>query len=466
MHFNPLSYLLLIGLPFLIAPVHADSTKTEEFTLENGLHIIVKPDHRSPVVTSQIWYKVGSSYEQEGHTGLSHFLEHLMFKGTEKHPVGDFSRIMSENGASQNAFTSADFTAFFQTLEKSRLAISFELEADRMRALQFDDSELQKEKRVVMEERRNRTEDEPSSLLQEHFRAVAYTTSSYQNPVVGWMNDIENYNMADVRAWYQQWYAPNNATIVVVGDVEPQAVFQLAKQYFANLSPSVITPPPARREIEQLGERRVIVKRPAKLPILTMGYKVPTLATIAPADVTDVYALEVLAYTLSLGNSARLDKEVVRRQEIANSASATYDLTARLESLFTLSGVPTQKHTITELETALREQITRLQTTLVDKAELERVKTLLIASNVYEQDSVFYQAMKIGIWTTVGLDWHLLEQYVDNIKAVTPEQIQAVAKKYLIDDHLTIGQLEPLPIDSADENRHAAPAHAIQGAIQ
>jgi len=420
--------------------------EVHEFTLDNGLHLIVKEDHRAPIVLSQVWYKVGGSYEQEGKTGLSHMLEHMMFKGTEKYPLGDFSRIMAVNGARHNAFTGADYTAYYQILEKSRLPISFEMEADRMRHLVLTEEELGKEREVVTEERRMRVEDQPTSLLKEYFNATAYQTSPYQNPIIGWMSDIQNYTLADLQAWYQRWYAPNNATVVVVGDVEPEAVFALAKQYFGHLKPSELTPPQPRPEVEQLGIKRITIKRPAKLPYLLMGYKVPSLSTITEENRWEIYALEVLAYLLNGGDSARLSKHLVRGQQIASSMSASYDLFGRLEEVFTFSGIPTQKHTIAELEAALREQIQQLQTTPVDNAELERVKIKLRASQVYELDSQFYQGLKIGMLETVGLDWQVFDTYLDNIKAVTAEQVLAVADKYLIDDHLTVAVLEPQPL--------------------
>ncbi len=421
--------------------------EVHEFTLDNGLHLIVKEDHRAPVVVSQVWYKIGGSYEQEGKTGLSHMLEHMMFKGTAKYPPGEFSRIMAVNGARQNAFTGRDFTAYFQTLEKSRLPISFEMEADRMRHLVLTEAEFAKEKQVVAEERRTRTEDKPISQMYEHFRATAYQTSPYQNPIIGWMSDIQNYALADLQAWYQRWYAPNNATVVVVGDVEAQAVLALAKQHFGQLKPSELTPPLSRPEVEQFGIKRLTVKRPAKLPYLAMGYKVPVLNTIAEQNRWEVYALEVLSYLLDGGDSARLSKHLVRGQQIASSAGTSYDPFSRLEGLFTFSGMPTQAHTVAELEAALRAQIKQLQTTLADKAELERVKIQLRASQVYELDSVFYQGMKIGMLETVGLEWQLFDSYLDNIKAVTAEQVQTVARQYLIDDHLTVAVLEPQPLE-------------------
>ncbi len=420
--------------------------EVHEWTLDNGLHLIVKEDHRAPVVVSQVWYKVGSSYEQEGKTGLSHILEHMMFKGTQKYSPGEFSRIMAVNGASENAFTGSDYTAYFQTIEKSRLNISFEMEADRMQNLVLREKEFTKERQVVAEERRSRTEDRPISRLYESFRATAYQTSPYQHPIIGWMSDIQNYRLGYLQNWYQRWYAPNNASVVVVGDVEPDAVLALAKQHFGPLKPHEITPPISRPEVEQFGIKRITVKLPAKVPYLMMGYKAPVLKTIAKENEWQIYALDVLSYILDGGNSARLSKNLVRGQEIASSASVGYNPFRRLTDLLTFSGIPTQSHTVADLEKAFREQIEQLKTTLVEPAELERVKIQLRAAQVYELDSIFYQGMKIGMLNSIGLDWRLFDRYLDNIKAVTPEQIQAVAREYLIDDHLTVAVLEPQPI--------------------
>jgi zinc protease len=433
----------LLPAPLLAGPVH-------EYKLDNGLKLIVKEDHRAPVAVSQIWYKVGSSYEQEGKTGLSHVLEHMMFKGTEKYPAGEFSRVMAANGASENAFTSQDYTAYFQSLETSRLKVSFEMEADRMRNLAMQDKEFQKERQVVIEERRLRTEDKPNSLTYEYFQATAYQTSPYKNPVIGWMSDLENMQLEDLNAWYKQWYAPNNATLVVVGDVQPEEVLALAKQYFGDLKPSPPAKPVSRPEVEQLGTKRITVKRPAKLPYLIMGYKVPGLKTAQ--DPAEAYALEVLAYVLDGGDSSRLTKNLVRGSQIATSASAGYDLYGRLEDLFTFSGIPAQDRSMAELEQALREQIKDMQDKLASVEELDRVKAQLVASKVYELDSVFYQGMKIGTLETVGLDWRLHDEYMSKIMAVTPEQIQAVARKYLIDDTLTVAVLDPQPLQENGKN--------------
>ncbi|HFD79199.1 MAG TPA: insulinase family protein [Gammaproteobacteria bacterium] len=422
-----------------------------EFQLDNGLKLVVKEDHRAPVMVSQVWYKVGSSYEHDGITGISHVLEHMMFKGTAAHPAGEFSQIISENGGRENAFTSQDYTAYFQTMEKNRLPVSFELEADRMRNLTLPEKEFRKEVQVVMEERRMRTEDDPQSLTYEQFNAAAFVNSPYRTPVIGWMDDLENLRVDDLRRWYRKWYAPNNATLVVVGDVDPDAVYAQARKYFGALRPSEPEAVKPRHEIEQLGRKDIRVKAPAKLPYLIMGYKVPVLKTVKAADSWEPYALEVLAGVLDQGSGARLSSELVRGSAVAASAGASYDAWERLESLFVLSGTPSTNHGVAELEKALLEQVRKLQQTPVGKDELERVKAQIRADKVYEQDSIFYQAMQIGILETVGLGWRESQRYLERIEAVTAEQVQAVARKYLIEDHLTVAQLVPQPIEPGKE---------------
>lgn len=417
-----------------------------EYRLDNGLKLIVKEDHRAPVAVSQVWYKVGSSYEHDGITGISHVLEHMMFKGTQKHPAGEFSRIIAENGGEENAFTSQDYTAYFQTMEKSRLPVSFELEADRMRNLVLPEEEFLKEVQVVMEERRMRTEDNPQSLAYERFNATAYTISPYRTPVIGWMDDLESLDINDLKAWYQQWYAPNNATVVVAGDVDPDEVHALAKQYFGPLRPSDIEPAKPRREVEQRGSKRIEVKAPAELPYLIMGYKAPVVLS-APEQPWEPYALEVLAGVLDGGTSARLETELVRGQALATSVGAGYDAYDRLQTLFVFSGTPSSGSSVAKLENALRDQISRVAETPVSDQELDRVKAKIRAGKVYEQDSIFYQAMQIGIMETVGLDWKELERYYEHLDAVTPEQVRAVARKHLTEDRLTVAELIPLPID-------------------
>ncbi len=419
--------------------------QVHERTLDNGLKIIVKEDHRAPVVVSQVWYKIGASYEHVGLTGISHVLEHMMFQGTKQYPAGEFSRIIAENGGSENAFTGRDFTAYYQQLEASRLPISFELEADRMRNLALLPKEFAKEVQVVMEERRLRTEDRPPALTYEQFMAAAFTVSPYQNPVIGWMTDLESLTIEDLRAWYAKWYAPNNATLVVVGDVNADRVFALADKHYGPLRPSDLSTPKPRQEPAQRGERRLTVKLPAEVPFLTMGYKVPVLKTAAAP--WKAYALEVLAGVLDGGASARLARDLVRGSQVANSVGADYDLYARQDSLLSLQGVPARGHSVVQLEKALREQVARLQSELVSPGELARIKAQVTAAKVYEKDSVYYQAMQIGMLETVGLDHGLADEYVDRIAAVTAEQVQAVAREFLTDERLTVAMLDPLPLD-------------------
>ncbi len=453
--------LILLCAPWFTGQATAaakSNSLVHEFMLDNGLKLVVKEDHRAPVVVSQVWYKVGSSYEPTGLTGISHVLEHMMFKGTAKHPPNEFSRIVAANGGRENAFTGRDYTGYYQQLEKSRLPVSFELEADRMRNLLLPQEEFAKEVKVVMEERRLRTEDDPEALTYEHFNGVAFISSPYHHPVIGWMGDLENLDVADLKQWYATWYAPNNATVVVVGDVNPQQVLSLAKKYFGPLKPSKLIPPKPRREIEQKGMRRITVKAPAELPYLLMGYQAPVLKTAGKDAAWEPYALEVLAGVLDGGDSARFAKYLVRESQIAASAGAGYGLYARLQDLFMLDGTPAQGHTVVELEQALRTQIKRLQDEKVSDAELVRIKAQVVASEVYERDSTMSQAMQIGTLETVGLDWRIIDDYVAKVSAVTAEQIQQVARKYLIDDHLTVAVLDPLPIDPN------APSRAAQGA--
>ena len=374
-----------------------------EYTLDNGLQILVKEDHRAPVVISQVWYKVGASYELNGRTGLSHMLEHMMFKGTDKHAPGTFSRLMAEQGARENAFTTPDYTVYFQKLAANRLAISFELEADRMRSLLLLDKEFQKEREVVIEERRSRTDDKPINLLYEIFRATAYQTNPYRNPTIGWPSDLKNLTLTDLRDWYQQWYAPNNAILVVVGDVQPDAVYALAKQHFGHLPRSQITAQKPQPERPQWGIKRVVVKRPAQLPYLIMGYKTPVLNTLDEKTAWKAYALELLAYVLDGGDSARLSRELIRGSEVATSISASYDLFGRLEDLFSFAGIPNQQHDVAALEQAVREQIKHVQTTLVSQAELNRIKIQLRAAKVFAKDSISGQAIALGQFEAVGI---------------------------------------------------------------
>jgi len=297
-----------------------------------------------------------------------------------------------------------------------------------------------------MEERKMRTEDDPDDLTFERFAATAFASNPYHNPVIGWMHDIKNLTNKDLRTWYRQWYTPNNAFIVVVGDVQPKEVFKMVQQYFESI-PSNKTPAlKPQKEITPLGERTVIVKAPAKNPLLIMGYNTPSLKTAKYK--WEAYALEVASNILSGGSGARLPKELVRNQQVAVKARADYDIYSRLDNLFMLNGTPAPKQTVAALKKAFLQQIEELQTTPVTQEELDRVKAQAISQKVYAKDSTAFQAFEIGGLEAVGLSWEEADNYVPNIKTVTPEQIQAVAKKYLIPDRLTVSELQPISINS------------------
>jgi len=435
-------FILLFLL--LCANTATASTSVHEYHLDNGLKLVVKEDHRAPVLVSQVWYKVGSSYEHGGITGISHALEHMMFRGTPKHPDGEFSKIISEQGGQENAFTSQDYTAYYQVLSADKLPVSFQMEADRMRNLVLKKQSFLKEIQVVMEERRWRTDNNPQQLTYERFISAAYVSSPYHNPTIGWMNDLKIMTASDLRTWYHQWYAPNNAILVVVGDVQPQKVFTLAKKYFGPLKPSKLPALKSQLELKPLGLRTVVVHAPAKLPSLLMGYNAPSINTAKTP--WEPYALEVLTYILDGGNSARFSKHLVRGKAIATTAGAGYNLYKRGSSLLTLSGIPAQKHSIAELKKALLNEVEQLKKQQVSTAELDRIKTQVMAHKVYQRDSIRSQATEIGSLEAIGLSWKEADDYVAHIQAVTPAQIQAVAKKYLTENRLTIATLQPLEI--------------------
>ncbi|MBF0470930.1 MAG: insulinase family protein, partial [Gammaproteobacteria bacterium] len=355
-----------------------------------------------------------------------------------------------ENGGKENAFTGRDFTAYYQQLEKSRLEVSFRLEADRMRGLLLPGDEVIKEREVVVEERRLRTDDNPGALTGEQFMATAFQVSPYHNPIIGWGDDIAQLSVEDLKQWYHLWYSPNNAILVVAGDVEPEAVIALATRYFGPIPPSTLKPAKRRNEPEQRGERRVVVRaEEAKLPSVRIGFKVPVLRTAS--ERWRAYALEVAAHLLDGGDSARMSRELVRGAEIAASAGAGYDLTARLDSLFILSGTPVQGVAVEQLEKALLQQVERLQQEPIAVAELEKVKAQVMAGKVYELDSVFSQALQIGLLETVGLEWEEKDRYVAEIAAVTAEQVQQVAREYLTRKRMTVATLIPETTTAAEE---------------
>jgi zinc protease len=432
-----------VALLMLLTSVAAHAAIVDT-TLPNGLRVIVKEDHRAPVVVSQVWYRAGSIDEFNGTTGIAHVLEHMMFKGTKAVPAGQFSKRIAAAGGSENAFTSRDHTAYFQQLQKDKLELSMQLESDRMQNLLITDDSFAKELQVVMEERRMRTDDNPQAVLYERMMSVAFQESPYRRPIIGWMNDIEHLTPQDARDWYHRWYAPNNATLVVAGDVNAADVIAMAKKYYG---PIPSHPLPVRKpqdEPPQIGIKRINVKAPAKLPYLIMAYHAPVLRDWQHD--TDPYALQILAGVLAGNDSARLQQALVKQQQVAVDADADYDTVARGPGMFTLDATPAAGKTVGQVEAALREQIERVKRDGVSESELNRVKSQIIAGDVFQRDSLFYQAMQLGEIVTAGLPPAALDGRIAKLRAITSAQVQAVARKYLVDDELTVGTLDPQPL--------------------
>ncbi|WP_173069397.1 M16 family metallopeptidase [Sulfurimicrobium lacus] len=435
--------MALLGLSGVVA------ANPYEYKLANGLKVVVKEDPRAPVVVSQIWYRAGSMDEVNGTTGVAHVLEHMMFKGTRKVPAGQFSKIIAEAGGRENAFTSHDYTAYFQQLQVDKLPLAFKLEADRMANLALTEREFSKEIKVVMEERRMRTDDNPQSLVGEQLNALAFEAHPYHHPIVGWMNDLENMRVEDARTWYRTWYAPNNATLVVVGDVKHDAVFRLAQQYFGPLKPHALPSRKPQKEPLQRGIKKVTVKAPAKQPYVAMAYRTPVLRNVT--EDWEPYALEILAGVLDGYSAARLNQSLVRESRLANDVGAGYDDISRGPGLFIIDGTPSEGKSVAELEQGIRDQIVKLQRDGVSEEELQRVKAQVVAAQVYQRDSMFYQGMLIGNLESTGLSWRDEKTLLAKLNDVTAAQVKEVAIKYLQNDGLTVATLDPQPLDGKQQ---------------
>ncbi len=444
--------MLTLGL-FAWLPAQAELL---DRMLDNGMRVIVKTDRRAPVVVSQLWYRAGSMDERYGVTGVAHVLEHMMFKGTRDVPAGEFSRRIAAAGGRENAFTSRDHTVYFQTLQRDRLELALRLEADRMANLLLDADEFAREINVVIEERRLRTEDNPQARLYEALMATAYVTHPYRHPVIGWMDDLQNMRLEDAREWYEQWYAPNNAVLVVAGDVDAGQVYAWARQYFGDIP---ARPLPVRKplnEPEQAGAKRVTVRAPAELPLVALAWQAPRLRD--PERDDDVHALEILAGVLDGHASARLNQALVRERAIATQVGAGYGGIGRGPGLFIIDATPARGIEVAEVEAALKAEVARLVRDGIGEAELARVKAQVLASQVFQQDSLFSQAMRIGSWVSAGLDHTLQDTRYARLAAVTAEQVRDVAARYLVDDRVTVAVLEPLPLPQGPPARPRSPS--------
>lgn len=412
--------------------------RVREHVLDNGLKILLMEDHKAPVAVFQLWYRVGSRNEELGKTGISHVLEHMMFKGTARLGPDEYSRTIKRNGGDENAFTTADATAYFAKLASDRFHVNIGLEADRMQNLQFAEDHFTPELKVVMEERRMRTTDNPISELFEQMRATAYTAHPYKWPVIGWMNDISQLTREDALAYYRLHYSPSNAIAVAVGSFDSAALLQQIEAEFGAIPAG--SPPPIVRAIEppQRGERRTVLRRPAELPFVGVAYHVPNLRS------RDAYALDVLAGLLAGGKSSRLHQDLVYTKRHARSAAASYDMTSVDPGLFFLYAQAMPDVTPEKLLDSLLSHVERLASESVSDRELEKVKKATAASFVYAQDSLFYQAMLLGQYELAD-DWRRFDDYLPGIRAVTPDDLRRVAANYLVADNRTVGILDPTP---------------------
>jgi zinc protease len=423
-----------------------------ETVLPNGLKVILLENHKAPLATFQVWYRVGSRNEEWGKTGLSHMLEHMMFKGTAKFGPEEFSKIIQENGGNDNAFTSRDYTAYFENLSADRIQVSIDLESDRMQNLLLREQDFRTERMVVMEERRLRTEDNPQAYLQEQLEATAFQIQPYHWPTIGWMEDIARFSLEDLKLYYRTYYNPANAILVAVGDFKKEDLLPKIEYAFGSYSKGAMPNQEKDKDPPQNGERRIFVKKEAQLPYMVMGYHVPNLRE------PDSYVLEVIAAILSEGKSSRLYQSLVREKRLVLSADADHSLLSRDPSLFYLSADLLPGKDVTEVEKALDQEVERLQRERVGERELEKAKNQLEASFIFGQDSIFYQAMLLA-QHEIDLSWRAIDDYIPFIRKVSAEDIQRVAKQYLIPDNRTVGILIPLP---SKEGKPAPPEPSIK----
>ncbi|BEP70945.1 pitrilysin family protein [Variovorax sp. V35] len=430
----------------------------QQFTLANGMTVIVQTDRRSPTAVQMVWVRVGSMDEVDGTSGVAHVLEHMLFKGTKSVPAGEFSRRVAALGGQENAFTMRDATGYYQQIPVGSLEQVMKLESDRFANNQWPDDEFKREIEVVKEERRLRTDDQPRALLGEQQNAAVFTSSPYRRPVVGWMSDLESMTPADARAFFQRWYVPANAVLVVAGDVDVARVRALAEKYYGGIPARAVPERKPRTEPAQRGIRRLEFKAPAEQAYVSLAFRVPQLTNIDDAN-SDAWALVVLSAVLDGYAGARLDRALTQGPgRVADSAGAYAGFIGRGPQLFMLDGVPAAGKTAETVEAALRAQVARVAKEGVGEAELARVKTQWVASETYKRDSVMAQARELGSNWIQGLPLDASERIVARLQAVTAAQVQAVAAKYFGDDQLTVATLRPLPPEPKRGRGFAAPA--------
>lgn len=437
-----MKYVFIFLLLFLfILPTNAYSINVKEFNLGNGLKVLILEEHKSPTATFQIWYRVGSRNETIGKTGLSHLLEHMMFKGTKKFGPKTFSQTIQRAGGTDNAFTTHEYTGYFELLASDRISLPIEMEADRMQNLILTPQAVLSERDVVMEERRMRYEDNPQSIVYEEVIAASFKNHPYRWPVIGWMSDLKTLNPDDLINYYRTYYAPNNAVVIVVGDINPEKILADIKASFGAIPKGPEIKESSIIEAEQYGERRIYVKKEAELPYILSVYKVPDIKH------EDSFALEVLGSILSEGKSSRLYNSLVYEKQLAVSAWANYDGLNKDPFLFMTGATAAAGKTIEEVEKALLEEIEKIKNDPPSEWEIQKAKNQIEASFLMGQDSNYMQAKTIGAFEMTG-GWKLLEKYLEGIRKVTAEDVRLAAKKYLVADKKITGILIPIKNDN------------------
>lgn len=413
-----------------VAPASAADNKVADYKLSNGLELVVIPDHRAPVVTHMIWYKVGAADEVAGHSGLAHFLEHLMFKGTAKHPAGEFSKVVARMGGQENAFTTSDYTGYFQRVPSADLATVMAFEADRMTGLQLTDEVVLPEREVILEEQNQRVGNNPRARLSEQIAAALYLNSPYGRPVIGWRHEMEQLTRDDAIGFYRRFYGPNDAVVVIAGDVAPEAALKLAEDTYGKVAPRASIPPRIRpQEPKPVAARTLTLADPrVEMPVLQRDYLVPSFHTAKPGQSE---ALEVLAHVLGAGSNSRLYRALVVDQKIAVAAGAWYESSALDDSRFGVFGSPKDGVTLPQLETAIDGVIAEVATKGITAEELDRTRTRLIADAVYAHDSQASMARWYGSALTTGATVDDVTHWPDRIRKVTAEQVQDAARQWL-----------------------------------
>jgi zinc protease len=434
-------HTLLLALVLLAAGAaslfgQADDYGVRTHQLKNGMRIIVQEDHSIPNVALYIFYRIGSRNERPGTTGLSHFFEHMMFNGARKYGPKQFDQVMEGAGGSNNAYTSNDVTAYQDWFPRSALETIFDLEADRIQHLNFDEKMIESERGVVASERRSSVDNSNFGLLDEQLNAAAFTAHSYQWPVVGWMVDIESWTMEDLKHHFSVGYSPANATMVVVGDVTLDEIVKLSQKFIEPIPSRGLPPKVTTREPEQLGERRVSVRKFAQLPIVMMGYHVPEAAD------PDYYPLQVLKTVLFEGQSSRMYQRLVDKDQLAlsvqGSFSATFD-----PGLFTITARPKAGVQPEAAEKAVYEELDRVKSALVADSELEKAKNILLADFYRGMKTIDGKARELGTYEVFFGDYLKLFTAADSYNKVTKEDLQRVAKKYFLERNRTVATLIP-----------------------